>query len=219
MMLAPSRSAGMSGLGYGLEPTTGVTGTLPFGYGPGGCPGMGGWGYGQPTTGSRLTLDQAAEVVEEYLTSYGDSDLALSEVMEFAQNFYAEVQEQSTGINAFELLIDPYTGVIHPEPGPNMMWNTKYGHMGSRWSYGSQSPTAEMAVSAEQAQEFAQQYLDTYLPGTSADAEAEPFHGYYTLHVLQDGQIVGMLSVNGFTGQVWYHNWHGEFIGMTEGHD
>ena len=29
-----------------------------------------------------------------------------------------------------ELLIDLYTGNAWPEYGPNMMWNTKYGHMG-----------------------------------------------------------------------------------------
>ena len=38
-------------------------------------------------------------------------------------------------------------------------------------------------------------------------------------HFLKDGQVEGMLSVNGSTGAVWYHNWHGAFIGMTEEHD
>jgi hypothetical protein len=210
---------GMGKMGYNLAPSTGVTNSVPYGYGPGGCPGMGGWGYAQPGTGSRLTLDQAVDAVDSYLAAYGNADLAVAEVMEFTQNFYAEVEEESTGIHAFELLVDPYIGTIHPEPGPNMMWNTKYGHMGGRWGYGSGQPTADMLVSAEQAQEYAQQYLDAYLPGTTVASEADAFYGYYTLHVLQDGQIVGMLSVNDTTGQVWYHNWHGDFIGMTEGHD
>ena len=100
-----------------------------------------------------------------------------------------------------------------------MMWNTKYGHMGGWRSSGTQQPTADMPVSAEQAQENAQRYLDSYLPGTTADEHADTFYGYYTLHVLEDDQVIGMLSVNGFTGQVWYHNWHGEFIQMTEGHE
>jgi hypothetical protein len=139
--------------------------------------------------------------------------------MEFTDNFYAEVEEQSSRVHAFELLIDPYTGAIHPEPGPNMMWNTKYGHMGGWRGDGTQRPTADMPVSAAEAQEYSQRYLDSYLPGTMADEHAEAFYGYYTLHVLQDGEVVGMLSVNGFAGQVWYHNWHGEFIQMTEGHE
>jgi len=29
---------------------------------------------------------------------------------------------------------------------------------------------------------------------------------------LKDGKIYGMLSVNGYTGDVWYHSWHGYFI-------
>lgn len=216
----------MGGWGYGLAPTTGITSTVPYGYGPGGMMGggmmgrgmMGGWGYGYPGTGSRLTLDQAVEAVEQYLAAYGNSDLTLAEVMEFSDNFYAEVEEQGTGIHALELLINPYTGAVYPEPGPNMMWNTKYGHMGGWWGYGSQPPTADMPLSAEQAGGYAQQYLDSYLPGTTADDQADAFYGYYTLHVLQDGQVVGMLSVNGVTGQVWYHTWHGDFIGMTDGH-
>jgi len=57
--------------------------------------------------------------------------------------------------------------------------------------------------------------LKGYLPGSKAD-EVEPFYGYYTIHVLKDGAIYGMLSVNGYTGQVWYHFWHGPFLGMRE---
>jgi hypothetical protein len=216
MTLAPARSAGVGGWGYGPAPTTAITGTLP--YGPGVCPGMGGYGYTPSSDTGRLTLDQAEQAVKQYLAVAGNPDLAIVEVMEFTQNFYAEVEEQSTGIHAFELLIDPYTGAVYPEPGPNMMWNTKYGHMGGMGGYGFRQPTADMPVSAEQAREYAQGYLDTYLPGTNVADEADPFYGYYTLHTLKDGQIVGMLSVNGFSGQVWYHTWHGDFIGMTEGH-
>ena len=51
--------------------------------------------------------------------------------MEFDNHFYAEVEEKSTEVHAFELLVNRWTGSIVPEPGPNMMWNTKYGHMGA----------------------------------------------------------------------------------------
>ena len=37
------------------------------------------------------------------------------------------------------------------------------------------------------------------------------YHGFRTIEVLRDGQMVGMLSVNGYTGAVWYHFWHGTF--------
>jgi hypothetical protein len=147
--------------------------------------------------------------------------------MEFSNGFYAQAVEKETGSGAFEILIDPLTGAVYPEPGPNMMWNTRYGHMGSRsgimggwWGYGSQPPaTGEMTVGPEAAVQAAQSYLDRVQPGLTADDHADTFDGYYTLHVLRDGQVVGMLSVNGVTGQVWYHTWHGDFVGMTDGHE
>jgi len=35
-----------------------------------------------------------------------------------------------------ELLIDKPSGQVYPEPGPNMMWNTKYGMMSGSGGYG-----------------------------------------------------------------------------------
>ena len=80
-------------------------------------------------------MDKATEIVQNYLKDRNDPDLKVSEIMEFTYNFYLLFSEQSTGIGAFEALIDPYTGDMYPEPGPNMMWNTKYGAMsGMMWS-------------------------------------------------------------------------------------
>jgi hypothetical protein len=207
----------MGGWGYGITPTIGITGTMP--YGPGGCPVMGGWGA--PGTGTPLTVDQAVERAQQFLTAYGNPDLILTEVMEFTNHFYVKVKEESTGIHAFELLIDRYTGAVHPEPGPNMMWNTKYGHRGGMMSgmmggWWGGTPGGEMTVSPEQARQNAQQFLDSYLPGATAADEVDTFYGYYTIHVLQDDAVVGMLSVNGYTGQAWYHTWHGDFISLRE---
>ncbi len=210
----------------------------PFQMGPwmmGGRSGYGGMmGSGSPGSGrivpsrggEALSLEEAQEAVEVYLQSLGLPGLTIAEVMEFTENFYAEVVEESTGVHAMELLIDKYTGAVYPEYGPNMMWNTKYGmHSGSGWRGmmggmmgrpGPQEPSADMPVSADQALQYAQRYLDAYLPGTQAADEADRFYGYYTIHILKDGEIYGMLSVNGYSGQVWYHNWHGQFVGMLE---
>ena len=219
------------GTGYGMMGNGGMMG----GYGPGngmmgnggmmgdygggmmgngrmmdGTGGCGGYetsaGYGENAT--PITIEKAKESVENYLASTGNDDLQLSEVMEFNNHFYAEVKEKSTGVHAFELLVNRYTGAVVSEMGPNMMWNTKYGHM-------TPGVQAKTSVTAEQAQDYAQKYLDKALPGTRV-GEPEAFYGYYTLHVLKDGKIQGMLSVNSDTGAVWYHNWHGEFIKMLE---
>ncbi len=171
--------------------------------------------------GDALTLDEAVEIAEAYIADWEtDQPLVLGEVMQFSNNFYAQAVEAETGRSAFEILIDPVTGTVVGEPGPNMMWNLRYG-MEMGLGMGMWRPAAdgeEMTVSPAQAQEYAQAYLDRVLPGTQADEEADAFYGYYTLHVLRDGEIVGMLSVNGYSGQVWLHHWHGDFIGMT-GHD
>ena len=169
---------------------------------------MGGWGGNNPNA-EQITIDEATEAIERYLGAYGQ-DLALAEVMEFAWNFYAEVEEESTGIHAMELLIDKYTGQVYPEMGPNRMWNTKYGMMGNSYAV-----TTEMSVTPKQAKALAQRFLDANLPGVTI-GEADTFYGYYTLHTLRDGQVEGMLSVNGYRGGVWYHDWHGPFIGMEE---
>ncbi len=162
-----------------------------------------------------LTIEQAADSVQRYLNAYGGK-LVLTEVMNFAWNYYAEVEEKDTGIHAMELLIDKYTGQVSPEMGPNVMWNTKYSMMGGMMgNYGKGPATADMPVSADRAKTVAQQYLDTTMPGLTV-AEADKFYGYYTLHTLKDGQVEGMLSVNGYTRAVWYHSWHGPFNDMKE---
>jgi hypothetical protein len=173
-------------------------------------------------SGDVLTLDEAVTVADAYVAEWDtDQTLEVGEVMQFSNHFYAEAVEVDTGHGAFEFLIDPQTGVVVGEPGPNMMWNLRYG-MDMMMGMGLwQSEAAEeraLTVTAEQAQEYAQAYLDDVLPGTQVDDEADAFYGYYTLHVLRDGEIIGMLSVNGYSGQVWLHHWHGDFVEMT-GHD
>ncbi len=177
---------------------------------------MGGWGGRYNSNGQPLTLEQATESVSRFLNSYGGG-LELKEVMEFDQNFYAEVEEKSTGIHAVELLVNKYTGQVSPEMGPNVMWNTKYGMMNQMMGsyYRGGSPTVEMPITPEQARSLAQRFLDANRPGLQA-GESDTFYGYYTLHTLKNDRIEGMLSVNGYNGQVWYHTWHGPFVRMTE---
>jgi hypothetical protein len=183
---------------------------------------MGGW---QPPADlapaeSRLTLEEAEKVALAYLNAWdAEQTLELGEVMQFDNHFYAVAEEAETGHGAFEFLIDPQTGYVIGEPGPNMMWNLKYGMMMGHGMGFSRARVSgeEMNVSVEEARSLAQACLDEVLPGTSVDAEeADTFYGYYTLHVLEEGEIIGMLSVNGFTGQVWLHRWHGDFVAMTE---
>jgi len=204
--------------GWGNGSFGGMMGGVTGNYGdmdPQNC--LGSWG--NPGNGEALSLDEATQRAEAYVSSLNNDDLVLAEVMAFENNFYAEVKEESTGTHAFELLIHRYTGAVTPEPGPNMMWNTKYGHMsggfgGMMGGWQNTPGSGAMTVTPAQALEDAQKWLDANMAGTSAADEADAFYGYYTIHTLKDGAVTGMLSVNGYSGDVWYHNWHGDFIDM-----
>ncbi|MBZ0298418.1 MAG: hypothetical protein K8J31_01700 [Anaerolineae bacterium] len=171
-----------------------------------------------PTAGT-LTLDEATQVASAYIAAWNsDRPLELSEVMQFDNHFYGEAVETETGRAAFEFLIDPQTGTVVGEPGPNMMWNLRYGMpMGRGMGMFRPAPGGdEMTVTSDEARTDAQAFLDQVLPGTQAAEDyITAFDGYYTLHVTRDNDIIGMLSVNGYTGQVWLHHWHGNFITMT----
>jgi len=174
--------------------------------------GSGQWGAGYDTgygaNTSPITITEAKTAVEKYLAATGNSEFQIAEVMEFDNNFYAGVKEKSTGQYAFELLVNKNTGAVFPEMGPNMMWNTKYGHMG--WN-----AQLQATITKEQAFGIAQEYLDSALPGTKV-GDADEFYGYYTIEVTKDSKIYGMLSVNSNTGAVWYHSWHGTFVKILE---
>lgn len=200
----------------------GPGGMMNRGGGPGGM--MQGYGYNDQSNVDPLTVEETEQSVQDYLAYYGNDDLAIKEIMIFDNNAYAIIVEKSTGIGAFELLVDPVSKTAYPEYGPNMMWNLKYGmHNGSgmmgNWNRnGGQNPdvSAEMPVSSEQAAQYAKEYLDRYEPGVTVSHEITPFYGYYTIDLEKDGQVVGMLSVNGYNGQVFPHTWHGTFIEMSE---
>ncbi|MFH1609749.1 MAG: hypothetical protein ABID40_03880 [Candidatus Bipolaricaulota bacterium] len=168
---------------------------------------------GWQAASGKLTLGEAPAAADRYLAYYDDPNLAVGEIMEFTNHFYVEVREADTGRGAMELLV-LRDGFVRPEPGPNMMWNAKYGHMGMMGYR--RGFSGEMIVSPEEALAIAQAYLDRSSPGLAVGDEAEVFYGYYTIHTVRDGAIVGMLSVHGSTGEVWLHTWHGTFLGMAE---
>ncbi len=170
-----------------------------------------------PTAGKPLTLDKATVIAKAYITAWNStSKLELGDVMQFSNHFYGEAIESDTTRGAFEFLIDPATGTVYAEPGPNMMWNLRYGTMGAHM--GISRPTNDgdkMTITPDQAVKNAQDYLDKVLPGTKVEDKPLAFYGFYTLDILRDGKVTGMLSVNGYTGQVWLHHWHGDFIAVT----
>src|SRR5579859_8181014 len=183
--------------------TSGAAGAATSGYGPGMMGGvqdgmmggvqdgmmggvqdgmMGGTRLHAPA-GPTISIDQAEQAVSGYLTRSGGSSLGLDEVMEFQDNFYAIVKDRSSGTGAFELLVDRVSGAVAPEPGPNMMWNTRYGMMGGVQGgmMGSGGGSGPMTVSKDRAAQVAQGWLDVNQKGALAE-EPDVLPGYYTVH-------------------------------------
>ncbi len=194
---------------------------------------MGQWYQGpQAQSATRITMEQAKATAQQYLSTTGNPNLAIKEIMEFQNNFYIIYYEKDTGVGAFEMLIWRQVpsygirgggmmisrvtpGAIMPEPGPNMMWNTKYSIMGNGLMGHGYQVSSTMTVTQKQAEGLAQAYLDANFQGAKTEM-ATQFYGYFTFDFTVNGKIAGMLSVNGYTGQVWYHSWHGDFIQEVE---
>lgn len=173
-----------------------------------------------------LTITDTKKAVDAYLNKLGNSDLELKEIIVFQNSAYARVAEKSTGIGAFEVLVDSGTFQVIPEYGANMMWNLKYSHIAILGRRGMVNPRGEteldlpdpftMAISADKALKIAQDFLDRTETETTVSTEAHMFYGYYTIEILKNGSPAGLLSVNGTTGQVLLQVGHGKFIAMQE---
>lgn len=209
MMGTPS-PGGSPGPG-GLMGTEGPGGMGSACY-PGGM--MGGANQSAPR-GTTLTLAQAQQRVQRYIAHDGTTTLAVDEVMEFQNNFYAIVKDKATGHGALEVLVTKVSGAVFPEYGPAMLWNTQYGMMSGMMGYHASS--GPVTIASAQATRIATQWLHQNHVGATVET-AEMFPGYYTVHILKNGKVAGMLSVNGYSGQVWLHTWHGALIQMKDLH-
>ena len=84
-----------------------------------------------------------------------------------------------------EFVEEKGSGEVGPEPGPNMMWNAKYGmHRGGMM--GGSRVAGEMLLSPDEARDLAQRWLDARMPGREAGIP-DAFYGYYTLHFTEGG--------------------------------
>ena len=96
--------------------------------------GMMGSGMGMMSTyapSSRpISQDEARRRASGFAARYG-LGVKIRDFMVFTQNYYVQIVDARTGAGLGELLVDRYTGVVQPEFGPNMMWNTRFGMGGN----------------------------------------------------------------------------------------
>jgi hypothetical protein len=158
-------------------------------------------------SGNGARISSIAEARARAATAVTATGLRPGEVIWFDNGFYVELKDQ-TGGSATEVIVDPATGFVFTEPGPAMMWNTRYGMH--------RAVTGDATVSATRARQIATTWLAANLPGRMAQPP-DSYPGYYTMETTTgSGTVNGMLSVNATTGQVWYHSWHGRFIAMED---
>jgi len=177
-----------------------------------------------------LSVEILEERVNDYLTYY-ETDLVISDIFIYEDSdYYFSVVEEETGRGAIELLVNPYTGNVYPDFGPNMMWNLKYGMHGSGGmrsgrgmmsgrhmnSYDYNDIDYDHAINHEEAYNYGVSYLDKYYDNLQLSQDFIEFYGYFTFHIDKDNKTMGILSVNGLTGDVWYHEWHGNLVEVIE---
>lgn len=179
---------------------------------------MQGYGMGSgmmgiyPAQAQPVSETEAKTRLEAYAKRYTPEG-KIKEIMAFSQNYYAQIVD-AKGNGLGEILLDRYTANVYPEPGPNMMWNTR-GGMGfaPMANQGMMRGQSTQAIRFDQAaaQKVADQFLKGYLPGAKV-LEGQAFAGYYTFDFGRK-ELEGMLSVSAHTGEIWMHSWHGVFLG------
>jgi hypothetical protein len=74
--------------------------------------GMNGQGYAASL--AMTTLDEAAQVVQAYLSNLSNPDLILAKIVLYGEDYYAHIYQQSSGQYAFSLMVDAYNGQVWP---------------------------------------------------------------------------------------------------------
>lgn len=177
-----------------------------------------------------IELEELKKKVEAYINRY-EEKLIISDIFIFEDSeYYFSIVEEDTGRGAMELLVNQYTGDIFPEIGPNMMWNIKYSMHNGNMMFGrgmmsfnnekvDMSYIESNKINSDEAYDYGVQYLEKYIDSSKLAKEFHEFYGYYTFHVEENGDVVGMLSVDSMSGEVWYHQWHGVLTNVISAHD
>ena len=81
----------------------------------------------------------------------------------------------------------------------------RLGHVGSGDARCDHHGTGGVVSWRRQALTLAQKYVEAYLPDAKIGDTATRLWGGYSVAIVRDGQQVGTLFVDGFTGEVWSH--------------
>ena len=171
-----------------------------------------------------FTLEQLTENVEILLENYSEP-LKISMVYVFEdRDPYFLITEVETDRGAMELRASVRSGVVYLERSIANIWNVKYTQrMGNRRIMGSgimggyyRDYDSDNELTHEEAVEIAESYVTLKMEGIVLDANHHTFYGYYAFHLLKDREIVGILRVNGFDGQVSITRFTGALVEINK---
>ena len=150
-----------------------------------------------------INQDQALKNMQNFARQYYGQNIEIEDFMAFSSNYYVVLKDTNSSKKIAEALVDRYSGLAYPEPGPNMMWNTLYG--------AGRAQAGNSGYDLAGAQKLARGFLAGYLPGAQIQ-ESHEMPGYYTFDFGRN-DTESMLSVNAYNGQIWVHTWHGSYLG------
>lgn len=171
-----------------------------------------------------FTLEQLTENVETLLENYSEP-LKISMVYVFEdRDPYFLITEVETDRGAMELRASVRSGVVYAERSIANIWNVKYTQrMGNRRIIGSgmmggyyRDYDLDNELTHEEAVEIAENYVTLKMEGIVLDANHHTFYGYFAFHLLKDREIVGLLRVNGFDGQVSITRFSGALVEINK---
>jgi len=169
-----------------------------------------------------LGLAKTKSIVDDYLKNFNDANLALKEIIVYNNNSYARIADRVTGINAMELFVDTETSIVISEYGTNFHWNLGYPSIPDSKTIGYSGlvppgPRTDnipnlLSISSQQAEVIAREYLQQYRINARLSSNVDVFYGYYVMEYMKWGKVLGMISINGNTGEAFRHDWHQTFI-------
>ena len=152
---------------------------------------------------------EAKAAFEAFINS-SNSNLQISEIWEYGTIFKAELSDTS-GVRAFDLIADKFTGAVMPEMGMSMMLNASYG----KGLYRTSRFPASLSLTPDAAKTQAQSFLDTnslhYTLGTP-----ETYPGYYKFHTTGSSGFGPDIMVNGYDGGIWMNTLYGLPVAVTK---
>lgn len=174
-------------------------------------------GPGYVTNGATFELpnEMVVDAVQAYVEQYGNQDLTVARQLEFSLAYQVELIEQSSGRYAFSLMVGKDSGQVSPKAGPNLLWNTRYGpalaEVGGGYGMAgrlvNQTSTDKMSLPESEAHGLATLSTRAIDEGLTLDGTARRYYGFYQFDLRRGGTLVGTLTVNGYSGQVWYEKW------------